>query len=101
MYGLSFYAMTFDLGPRSKVKMVFLWICQYLDIKQGMNPLFLANLRAIMILRRPGSVCLSVCLLAQMCARRFLRNCQVEFDKTWYNTYIIAVLDAHPFIIAI
>ena len=26
-YGLSFSAMTFDLGPRSKVKSVFLWIC--------------------------------------------------------------------------
>ena len=25
-YGLSFSAMTFDLGPRSKVKSVFLWI---------------------------------------------------------------------------
>ena len=30
MYGLSFDAMTFDLGPRSKVKQVVLWICHIL-----------------------------------------------------------------------
>ena len=30
MYGLSFYAIIFDLGPRSKVKYVVLWICHIL-----------------------------------------------------------------------
>ena len=30
-----------------------------------------------------------------MCARRFLRNCWMDFDMVWYNNYIEGVVNAH------
>ena len=43
----------------------------------------------------------SVRLWTLTCGRRFLRNCRVEFNDTWYNTCMIGGVDARSFIFGI
>ena len=39
----------------------------------------------------------TVCIMHDlgMCARRFLRNCRMDFNVAWYNTYMEGVVNAH------
>ena len=39
----------------------------------------------------------TVCIMhdLDMCARRFLRNCRMDFNVAWYNTYMEGAVNAH------